>query len=191
MSQKMSRKDDTGLSEDEMDAIVERVVEELQAGRARDEAAETGATDEPDERAGGVDDPTAEDDDERIEAGEPGRERRERGCRDRAERVEDRAERLEEQVERGSERLERLGERIEAEVERGLDRLADTLERSLDGGPARSPPPRPAGPDLGRERAVYKTQLQKGGRVAVPDAEIEALDLEPGDTLQVTLYEVD
>jgi hypothetical protein len=38
--------------------------------------------------------------------------------------------------------------------------------------------------------AIYKTQLQKGGRIAVPEAEIRALDLDPGDTLQVELFKI-
>jgi hypothetical protein len=34
--------------------------------------------------------------------------------------------------------------------------------------------------------AIYKTKLQKGSRVAVPEAEIETLGIEDGQTLQVT-----
>lgn len=91
--------------------------------------------------------------------------------------------------------MENLGDRIEAAVEAQLDHLGEHLEHALGPGPAEPPEPTTSGviigPDDTREKAVYKTQLQKGGRVAVPDTEIEALDLAPGDTLQVVLYPVE
>lgn len=48
----------------------------------------------------------------------------------------------------------------------------------------------PLSPPEGRT-AIYKANLQKGGRIIVPDAEIGALGLEPGDSLQVLVYPVD
>jgi hypothetical protein len=49
---------------------------------------------------------------------------------------------------------------------------------------------RTVGQRFAERNAVYKTKLQKGGRIVVPDAEIETLELEDGDTLQVVLTPV-
>lgn len=49
---------------------------------------------------------------------------------------------------------------------------------------------RTVGQRFAERNAVYKTKLQKGGRIVVPDAEIETLGLEDGDTLQVVLTPV-
>ena len=39
--------------------------------------------------------------------------------------------------------------------------------------------------------AIFKTRLQKGGRVSVPEPEIDALGVVPGDLLQVQLRKVE
>jgi hypothetical protein len=49
---------------------------------------------------------------------------------------------------------------------------------------------RTVGQRFAERNAVYKAKLQKGGRIVVPDAEIETLGLEDGDTLQVVLTPV-
>lgn len=36
--------------------------------------------------------------------------------------------------------------------------------------------------------AIYKTKVQKSGRVAIPEAEMETLDLQGGEVVQVILF---
>lgn len=38
--------------------------------------------------------------------------------------------------------------------------------------------------------AIYKTKVQKAGRVAIPEAELEVLGLEGGETVQVILFPI-
>jgi len=181
----MTSEDSDSLSEDDIDAIVDRVVDRLDAanaaGEGPDETDADAAAGETDDDAVPVE--TADGDERRQE-----RDRRERA----AEELREEAERH--RSERRSAAPDDFGDRIERAVESRLESVADTLERSLEPSAAPEPPDPPqgivVGPGDSREKAVYKTQLQKGGRVAVPDAEIEALGLDPGDTLQVVLYPV-
>ena len=224
----MTSEDEPGLSEDEMDEIVNRVVERLgQAG--------VGATDEADDEEDEIEvrsgDGTGTDAEESVDAGDEASggggaaSQPDEAAGDGAHGHEDGAhghEGLHEQVHRrmseadrhredaherkraarrraqeareAARGMEDLGDRIEAAVEAQLSHLGEHLEHALDPGLAGLPEPTVPGvvigPDDTHEKAVYKTQLQKGGRVAVPDTEIEALDLEPGDALQVVLYPV-
>lgn len=58
--------------------------------------------------------------------------------------------------------------------------VAQAIVEDMTGGP------------VDHERtAIFKARLQKGGRVSVPEPEIEALDVDPGDLLQVRLRKVD
>jgi hypothetical protein len=200
----MTREDDESIPEGEMDEIVARVVEQLRetpAGRTdievRDEGG--GEHDERDDDAESAEaDARERAEGRREEARERGEGRREE-ARERGEgRREEAREREREARERAREArsggLEDLGDRIEAAVEAQLEGVAESIERSFgDATPEPQEPPAHGvtiGPGDTSEKAVYKTQLQKGGRVAVPDAEMDALGLEPGDTLQVVLYPV-
>jgi hypothetical protein len=71
-------------------------------------------------------------------------------------------------------------------VQTGLERAIEALE-----GTNGQTEGVVVGPGDTGGKAVYKTQLQKGGRVAVPDAEVETLGVEPGDTLQVIVFPVE
>lgn len=42
-----------------------------------------------------------------------------------------------------------------------------------------------------QRNAIYKTNIQKAGRVAVPDPEMEVLGLEGGETVQVILFPIE
>lgn len=44
---------------------------------------------------------------------------------------------------------------------------------------------------LSREAAVFKTRVQSGGRISIPDAEREALDIEERDLVQVFVVPID
>lgn len=37
---------------------------------------------------------------------------------------------------------------------------------------------------IGRETAIFKTRVQSGGRISIPDAEREVLDIDEGDIVQ-------
>ncbi len=41
-----------------------------------------------------------------------------------------------------------------------------------------------------RQMATFKTRVQSGGRVSIPDAEREALDIEEGDIVQTVVLPV-
>jgi hypothetical protein len=41
--------------------------------------------------------------------------------------------------------------------------------------------------ELSRETAMFKTRVQSGGRISIPDAEREALDIDDGDIVQTVV----
>ena len=43
---------------------------------------------------------------------------------------------------------------------------------------------------LGSETAIFKTRVQSGGRISVPDAEREALDIDEGDIVQTIVIPI-
>ncbi len=47
----------------------------------------------------------------------------------------------------------------------------------------------PLGP-MGMGAATFKTRVQSGGRISIPDAEREALDIEEGDIVQAVVVPV-
>lgn len=40
---------------------------------------------------------------------------------------------------------------------------------------------------MSRSMATFKTRVQKGGRISIPDAEREALDIDEGDIVQTVI----
>lgn len=187
----MTSEDGESLSEDELDAIAERVADRLQGDR-QESAAEAGDSGEPD-----VDDAVEQARDAAETARERAREEastaREQ-ARTEADAARERARRQKDAGEQsGGRGIDDLGDRIERSVEASLEAVAQDLERAFGARSRQSPESSgvTVAPGDTDRKAVYKTQLQKGGRVAVPDTEIEALDLAPGDTLQVVLYPVD
>jgi hypothetical protein len=198
----MTSEDDSSLSEEELDEIASRVAEQLGGAADGDDEADTDEievhVEDDAERTDDTDpdqDPGSDQDaDDHEGAHRSEREAREDAQRKAREKREE-AQRKAREARETASGLENLGDRIEAAVEDQLEHVGEHLERSLEAGlgdpPEPSAPGVVIGPDDAREKAVYKTQLQKGGRVAVPDTEIEALDLEPGDTLQVVLYPLD
>jgi hypothetical protein len=43
---------------------------------------------------------------------------------------------------------------------------------------------------MGMGNAVFKTRVQSGGRISIPDAEREALDIEEGDLVQAVVVPI-
>lgn len=43
---------------------------------------------------------------------------------------------------------------------------------------------------MGRQAAMFKTRVQSGGRISIPDAEREALDIEEGDIVQTLVIPI-
>ena len=43
---------------------------------------------------------------------------------------------------------------------------------------------------LGSETAIFKTRVQSGGRISIPDAEREALDIAEGDIVQTIVIPI-
>jgi hypothetical protein len=43
---------------------------------------------------------------------------------------------------------------------------------------------------MGMGSAVFKTRVQSGGRISIPDAEREALDIEEGDIVQTVVVPI-
>ncbi len=43
---------------------------------------------------------------------------------------------------------------------------------------------------MGMGSAVFKTRVQSGGRISIPDAEREALDIEEGDIVQTVVIPI-
>jgi hypothetical protein len=76
-----------------------------------------------------------------------------------------------------------FAERMQQAGEEFTDRQMEFFERMMGGG-------RRSGggfSDLGSMSfgtAVFKTRVQSGGRISIPDAEREALDIEEGDLVQ-------
>jgi hypothetical protein len=197
----MTSEDDSSLSEEELDEIASRVAEQLGGAAGGDDEADTDEIEvhvEDDEDFEDDEDASGDEAASHEEAAEHAADEHHRTAeekREEARRRKREAKRRAREAREATSGLEDLGDRIEDAVEDQLEHLGEHLEHSLEHGLADSPePPAPGvviGPDDAREKAVYKTQLQKGGRVAVPDTETEALDLEPGDTLQVVLYPLD
>ncbi len=169
----MTGKDDTSLSENEMDEIADRVVDRL-----TDDAGTTDrlSGDDRNEGENGDDEAASDDTSPSVTVVRS------------AERDQDSERDGESDDGAATRRTPSLGETIERSVEETMTAVEADIERALDSIPSGdSVVFDPADSD---RKSVYKTQLQKGGRIAVPDPEIEALGLDPGDTLQVVIYPV-
>jgi len=77
--------------------------------------------------------------------------------------------------------------------EEAVERQMELFRRFLSTGPAGS-----AGLDglgdlgsVGTDAAVFKTRVQSGGRISIPDAEREALDIDEGDIVQAVIVPID
>ncbi|MFC4357866.1 AbrB/MazE/SpoVT family DNA-binding domain-containing protein [Halobium salinum] len=79
-----------------------------------------------------------------------------------------------------------FAERMQQAGEEFTDRQLELFERMMGGGRRSGN----AFSDLGSMgsmsfgTAVFKTRVQSGGRISIPDAEREALDIEEGDLVQ-------
>jgi len=71
-------------------------------------------------------------------------------------------------------------EQFQETSEQAAETQAELLSRFMEGGMDDVP----ALGRLGMGSAVFKTRVQSGGRISIPDAEREALDIEEGDIVQ-------
>jgi hypothetical protein len=74
-----------------------------------------------------------------------------------------------------------FAERLQEAGERTLDAQRRMMQSFGDGSPL--------GP-MGMGAATFKTRVQSGGRISIPDAEREALDIEEGDIVQAVVVPV-
>ncbi|WP_254542937.1 AbrB/MazE/SpoVT family DNA-binding domain-containing protein [Halomarina pelagica] len=70
--------------------------------------------------------------------------------------------------------------------ERTLDRQQEFLRRLLDGNATGFP----SQLEAMSQTATFKTRVQSAGRISIPDAEREALDIEEGDIVQTVIVPV-
>ena len=83
---------------------------------------------------------------------------------------------------------------VQETSEQATKRQQEALQQLLMGNS-----PVSASPDLGdmsdqietmTQMATFKTRVQSGGRISIPDAEREALDIEEGDIVQTVVMPV-
>ena len=81
---------------------------------------------------------------------------------------------------------EQFQEMSEGAVEQQTQLFKQFLEASTGGTTA------PFGTlgSMGMGSAVFKTRVQSGGRISIPDAEREALDIEEGDIVQTVVIPI-
>jgi hypothetical protein len=75
-----------------------------------------------------------------------------------------------------------LGSQFQQAGEKAMEQQTELVRQLLSGSTGGLP-----GAQLGamsRSMATFKTRVQSGGRISIPDAEREALDIEEGDIVQ-------
>ena len=75
-----------------------------------------------------------------------------------------------------------LGKGLQQAGEQAVEQQTELVRQLLSGSAGGMP-----GAQLGamsRSMATFKTRVQSGGRISIPDAEREALDIEEGDIVQ-------
>jgi len=75
-----------------------------------------------------------------------------------------------------------LGKGLQQAGEQAMEQQTELVRQLLSGSAGGVP-----GAQLGamsRSMATFKTRVQSGGRISIPDAEREALDIDEGDIVQ-------
>ena len=82
-----------------------------------------------------------------------------------------------------------FAEQMQEASEQAVESQAELFKRFAAGGGAGS-----TGPFSGfgalTDTAMFKTRIQSGGRISIPDAEREALDIEEGDIVQAIVLPI-
>ena len=81
-----------------------------------------------------------------------------------------------------------LGKGLQQAGEQAMEQQTELVRQLLAGSTASFP-----GAGLGqmsRSMATFKTRVQSGGRVSIPDAEREALDIDEGDIVQTVVIPI-
>jgi hypothetical protein len=82
-----------------------------------------------------------------------------------------------------------LGKGLQQAGEQAMEQQQELVSQLLAGSAGGMP-----GAQLGamsRSMATFKTRVQSGGRVSIPDAEREALDIDEGDIVQTIVIPLD
>jgi len=82
-----------------------------------------------------------------------------------------------------------LGKGLQQAGEQAMEQQTELVRQLLAGSGGGMP-----GAGLGamsRSMATFKTRVQSGGRVSIPDAEREALDIDEGDIVQTIVIPLD
>ncbi|MFB6302915.1 MAG: AbrB/MazE/SpoVT family DNA-binding domain-containing protein [Haloferacaceae archaeon] len=74
--------------------------------------------------------------------------------------------------------------------EEAVERQMELFKRFLSTGPTGLDGMGGLG-SMGTGAAVFKTRVQSGGRISIPDAEREALDIDEGDIVQTVVVPID
>jgi hypothetical protein len=83
----------------------------------------------------------------------------------------------------------RWAEQFQAASEQAVEQQTEFAKQLLNaGGSGPSSLPEVAASSMGT--ATFKTRVQSGGRISIPDAEREALDIEEGDIVQTVVIPV-
>jgi hypothetical protein len=78
-----------------------------------------------------------------------------------------------------------FAEQLQDAGEKALSTQQEMMKQLLSSGSSASP----FGP-MNMGTATFKTRVQSGGRISIPDAEREALDIEEGDIVQAIVVPV-
>ena len=74
--------------------------------------------------------------------------------------------------------LQEAGQAMTAQQMQAVTELLSTAD------PSQSPPDPTGFATMGSRMAMFKTRVQSGGRISIPDAEREVLDIDDGDIVQ-------
>jgi hypothetical protein len=81
---------------------------------------------------------------------------------------------------------------VQETSEQATKKQQEALQQLLLGGGSSTPDLGDMSEQLGTmsQMATFKTRVQSGGRISIPDAEREALDIEEGDIVQTVVVPV-
>ena len=82
-----------------------------------------------------------------------------------------------------------FAEQMQEAGEQAVESQTELFEQFASAGPTMSDGPFSGLSGL-TDTAMFKTRVQSGGRISIPDAEREALDIEEGDIVQAVVFPV-
>jgi hypothetical protein len=82
-----------------------------------------------------------------------------------------------------------LGKGLQQASEQAVEQQTELVRQLLAGSTGGMPSAQLGA--MSRSMATFKTRVQSGGRVSIPDAEREALDIDEGDIVQTIVIPID